>query len=171
MCSMSMLSPLAYVGAANRRGTAAKPAPRPKVFLRKSRLFFMVLPLQDLADPTVPTNSMDIRSKRDARPSNRPEVATVAIPWLEGEAETQMRRMEKAAACAGGGAGGPLSKPHTAVKSGARNSAVVLRTTALLRTTLTSGTTFLQTLRRSAVTQFVWHDCDTNTALTASTPG
>src|SRR6266851_5740566 len=50
--------------------------------------------------------------------------------------ETSMRRMEIDAACAGG-AGGPLSKPHTAVKSGARNSAVVPRTTALLRTTVT----------------------------------
>jgi len=61
-----------------------------------------------------------------------------------------MRRMEKDAACSGGEAGGPLSKPHAAVKS---------------------GTTLLQTLRRSAVTQFVWHHCDINTALMASTPG
>jgi hypothetical protein len=45
--------------------------------------------------------------------------------------------MKKDAACAGGGAGGPLSKPHAAEKWGARNSAVVLKTTALLRTTVT----------------------------------
>jgi len=80
---------------------------------------------------------MDIGSKKDARPSNRREIAAVAIPLLEGEGQTQIRRMEKDAACAGGGAGGPLSKPHTAVKSGAKNSAVVLRTTALLQTTFT----------------------------------
>src|SRR5713226_10400049 len=53
-----LLSPLACGGAAKRRGAAAKPAPKPKVFLRKSRLFFMALPLQELADPTVPRNSM-----------------------------------------------------------------------------------------------------------------
>jgi hypothetical protein len=82
-----------------------------------------------------------------------------------------MRRIEKDAACAGGRAGGLLSKPHAAVKSGARNPAVVPRTPALLRTTVTWGTAFLQTLSRSAVTQFVWHDCDINTALMAATPG
>src|SRR3989442_14804064 len=84
MCSMSMfsplLSPLACGGAAKRRGAAAKPAPKPKVFLRKSRLFFMALPLQELADPTVPRNSMDIGSKRDARPGSRHQVAALAIP-------------------------------------------------------------------------------------------
>jgi len=80
-----------------------------------------------------------------------------------------MRRMEKDAAPTGCGAGGPLSKPHTAIQFGARNSIVLLRTTALLRTTVTSGTTFLQALRRSVVAQFVRHDCDNDTALTAST--
>ena len=82
-----------------------------------------------------------------------------------------MRRMENDAPRAGGGAGGPLSKPHVALKSGARNSVVVPRTTALLRTTVTGGTTFLQTLRRSAVTQLAWHDCDINIAHMASTSG
>ena len=82
-----------------------------------------------------------------------------------------MRRMEKDAARAGGRAGGPLSKPHAAMKSGARNSAVVPKTTALPRTTVTWGTTFLLSLRRFAVTQFVWHDCDINTTLMASIPG
>src|SRR6266852_7220665 len=40
--------------------------------------------------PNCPQNSMDIGSKRDARPSNRREVAAVAIPLLGGEEETQM---------------------------------------------------------------------------------
>jgi hypothetical protein len=80
-----------------------------------------------------------------------------------------MRRMEKDAARTRRRAGGPLSKPHTAIQFGARNSIVLLRTTALLRTTVTSGTTFLQRLRRSVVGQFVRHDCDNDTALTAST--
>jgi hypothetical protein len=79
-----------------------------------------------------------------------------------------MRRMEKDAARTRRGAGGPLSKPHTTIQFGARNSIVLLRTTALLRTTGTSGTTFLQTLTRSVVAQFVRHG-DNDTALTAST--
>jgi len=110
------------------------------VFLRKSRLFFMVLPLLGSANggPTLSRKTqIDIGSKRDAWPSDRHKVAAVAIPLLEGEGETQMRRMEKDAACAGGGVGGPLSKPHAAVKSGATNSTIVPRTTALLRTTVT----------------------------------
>jgi hypothetical protein len=37
-----------------------------------------------------------------------------------------MRRMEKDAARTGRGAGGPLSKPHTAIQFGARNSIVLL---------------------------------------------
>jgi hypothetical protein len=60
----------------------------------------------------------------------------VAIPLLE-EWETQMRRIEKDVTWAGDGAGGPLSKPHAAVKSGARNATVVLRTTALRRAAVT----------------------------------
>jgi hypothetical protein len=78
-----------------------------------------------------------------------------------------MRRMLKDALHTEGEYGGPLSKPHAAVKSGARNAVEVRRTTALLRTTVTWGTTFLQTLRRSAVMQFVWHDCAIKTAFTA----
>jgi hypothetical protein len=136
MCFMSMPAPLSC-GAANRRGAAAKPAPRPRVFLRKSRLFFMVLPRQELADPTVPRNSTDIESKRDAWPSNRREVAAVAIRSLEGGSETQMRSMEKGAACAGGRTGGPLSNPQASVKLTARNAVVVPRTTTLRRTTVT----------------------------------
>src|SRR5882724_5391708 len=61
MCSMSM--PLACFGAANRRGAAARPAPRPKVFLRKSRLFFMALPLQGVGRTHRP-RKLDIGSKR-----------------------------------------------------------------------------------------------------------
>src|SRR5882762_9647366 len=71
MCSMSMLCPLACAGAASSRGAAAKPAPRPKACLKKSRLFFMARPLQELTDPTVLTNSMDIGSKRDAQLGTR----------------------------------------------------------------------------------------------------
>ena len=82
-----------------------------------------------------------------------------------------MRRMEKEAARAGDRRGGPLSKPQAAVKLGARNAVVVPRTTALRRTTVTRGTTFLQALRRSVVVQFVWHDGDTKTSLAASTTG
>jgi len=80
-----------------------------------------------------------------------------------------MRRMEKDAARTERGAGGPLSKPDTAIQFGARNSIVLLRTPALLRTTVTSGTTFLQMLRPCVVAQFARHDCDNDTALTAST--
>jgi hypothetical protein len=82
-----------------------------------------------------------------------------------------MRRMEKAAACAPGGAGGPLSRPHAVVEPGARNSAVILGTTVLRRPAVRGRTIFLQTLSRSVATQFVWHDCGINTARMASTPG
>ena len=82
-------------------------------------------------------NSTDIGSKRDAWPSNRREVAAVAI-WSPGEErETQMRRMKKDAACAGGLRGGPLSKPQASVQLTARNAVIVPRTTTLRRTTVT----------------------------------
>ncbi len=74
----------------------AKPAPRPKVFLRKSRLFFIALPLQELAGPTVP-ESQWILDRREARPGSRHQVAALAIPLLEGKRKTQMRRMLKEA--------------------------------------------------------------------------
>jgi hypothetical protein len=82
-----------------------------------------------------------------------------------------MRRMETDAARARDGAGGPLSKPHAAVKAGAKNSAVRSSTTAAVWTTVTRGTTFLEALRRAALTQLVWHDCETITILMASTAG
>jgi hypothetical protein len=47
-----------------------------------------------------------------------------------------MRRMLKNAVYAEGEYGGPLSKPHAVVKSGARNAAVVSKTTEPLRTTV-----------------------------------
>src|ERR1700676_1102205 len=78
---MSMLAPFAC-GARNRPGVAAKAALRPRVFLRKSRLFFMDLPLRSWRTQLSPRDSMDIGSKRDARPSNRHQVAAVAIPLL-----------------------------------------------------------------------------------------
>src|ERR1700686_69791 len=134
--SRSMLAPFAC-GARNRPGVAAKAALRPRVFLRKSRLFFMVLPLKSWRTQLSPRDSMDIGLNRDAQPNKRLEVAPMATALLEGEGTTQMRRMEKDARWGGDGAGGPLSKPHAAVKSGARNSAVALRTTARLRTAVT----------------------------------
>lgn len=82
-----------------------------------------------------------------------------------------MRRMKKDAACAGGGAGGPLSELHAGAGSGVRNSAVAARMTVPLWITVTCGITFFETFRRSAVTQFVWHDCDINPAPMASKPG
>ena len=48
-----------------------------------------------------------------------------------------MRRMKKDAAWTESGAGGPLSKPHAAVKAGAKNSVVLSRTTAAVWTTVT----------------------------------
>src|ERR1700676_5170421 len=136
---MSMLAPFAC-GARNRPGVDAKAALRPRVFLRKSRLFFMVLPLKSWRTQLSPRDSMDIGLNRDAQPNKRLEVAPMAKALLEGGEPTQMqkmRRMEKDARWGGDGAGGPLSKPHAAVKSRARNSAVVLRTTARLRTAVT----------------------------------
>src|SRR2546425_6456016 len=76
-----------------------------------------------------------IEERCTAKQSTRSRCCGYTVAKRRGE--TQMRRMEKDAACSGGEAGGPLSKPHAAVKSGARNSAVVLRTTVLLRTTVT----------------------------------
>ena len=48
-----------------------------------------------------------------------------------------MRRMEKDAALVGVGAGGPLSKPEAALKTGAKNSVVRSRTTAAVWTAVT----------------------------------
>ncbi len=111
---------------------------------------------------------MDMGYKRDAW---RHHVAALAMRLLEGDGRTQMRRMLKEPVYAEGEYGGLVSEVHAAPGSGARNSAVVSRTTAPLRTTVTCATIFLQTLRRSAVTQFVRHDCDINIALMASTGG
>src|SRR6266704_6507508 len=130
MCSMSMLSPPICAGAANRRGTAAKPAPRPKVFLRKSRLFFIALPLQKFAGPTVREGQWIL----DRREVHGQAVDIKSLLWLylclEGKGETQMRRMLKDAPRAVGGAGGPLSALHAAAGSGATNLAAASRTTA-----------------------------------------
>jgi hypothetical protein len=70
-----------------------------------------------------------------------------------------------------GGAGGPLSALHVAAGSGATNLAAASRTTAPAWTTVNGERTFLETLRRSAVTQFVWHDCDTTTRRVSSKAG
>jgi hypothetical protein len=66
-----------------------------------------------------------------------------------------MRKNAEKAAYTEGGEPGPLSKIHAAAGSGARNSPAVSRTMVPLWTTaLLRGTTFLQTLRRSALMQF-----------------
>jgi hypothetical protein len=54
-CPMCLPAPLSC-GVANVLGTAAKPAPRLRLVKRKLRLFFMILPLQRLVDPTVHGN-------------------------------------------------------------------------------------------------------------------
>ena len=82
-----------------------------------------------------------------------------------------MRRMLKEAADAEGGDGGLLSELHAFAGSNIRNSTVVSRATESRPTTVTCGTTFLETLSRSAVTQFDRHDCETNIGLMASIPG
>lgn len=81
-----------------------------------------------------------------------------------------MRRMLKDAAYAEGGEGEPLSKIHAAAGSGTGSLAAVAKTTVLVWTTVTRGTTFLEALRRSAVEQYVSHDRDINSALVALTP-
>jgi hypothetical protein len=91
-----------------------------------------------------------------------------AIALLEN-GKTQMRRMEKDAARAWIRAGGPLSKPHSAVNPGFRNSEVRSNATAAVWTPVTRGTTFLEVFRRSAVTQAVSHDRETVTKLIAAT--
>ena len=80
-----------------------------------------------------------------------------------------MRRMLKEAADTEGG--GLLSELHALAGLGVRNSALISRMTVPLWITVTCGITFLETFRRSAVTQFARHDWDTNTGLLASTPG
>ena len=73
-----------------------------------------------------------------------------------------MRRILKEAGDAEGGEGGLLSELHALARSGINNSAVVLRTTGPLSTTVACGTIVLETFIRSAVTQFDRHDCETN---------
>ena len=80
-----------------------------------------------------------------------------------------MRRMLKEAADVEDG--GLLSELHAFAGSGVSNSAIVSRMTVPLWITVTCGITFLETSRRSAVTQFARHDWDTSTGLSASTSG
>src|SRR5882724_2301469 len=117
-------------------------------------LLFLALPLQGLGGPTVHGN-WTLDQRQNAQPANRQRVAAWAIALLEGNGETQMRRMEKDAARTESGAGGPLSKPHAAVKSVSKNSAVLSRTAAAVWTTVTCGIISLEALRRSALTQLV----------------
>src|ERR1700694_2905966 len=103
MWSMSMPMPAPFAcGAANRRGAATKPAPRPKVFLRKSRLFFMVLPFKELADPTARENPWALDRGEIHGQAIDIKVAAVISP-LEREGKNQMRRTLKEAVYAGCG--------------------------------------------------------------------
>lgn len=77
---------------------------------------------------------MDIGYKRDAR---RHQAATLAMPLLGEEEETQMRRTVKPKYAVSDG-GGPLSELHAAAEWGATNFAVAFsRTMAPLPTTVT----------------------------------
>jgi len=67
--------------------------------------------------------------------------------------------------------GGLLSELPELPGSGVRSSASISRMTVPLWITVTCGITFLETFRRSAVSQFARHDWDTSTELLASTPG
>src|SRR6266567_4031079 len=95
MCSISMLAPL-FCGAASRRGAAAKPAPRPRVFLRKSRLLFMVLPLRELAGPSAPSETQrTLERNRYTVQAADIKVVALAISPTKMKGETQIRRMLK----------------------------------------------------------------------------
>jgi hypothetical protein len=65
----------------------------------------------------------------------------------------------------------PTSELHAVAVSGARNVALVSRTTTPVWAAVTWGTTFLERLRRSALSQFDGHDCDAITGLSARIPG
>src|ERR1700741_3113810 len=84
MCFMFMPFPLSYE-AAKRRGAAAIIALRPSVFLKKSRLFFMVFPLQQLGGPDcLDGTSTGVKPKRRNANGNRHQVAAFT-PLLEGD--------------------------------------------------------------------------------------
>ena len=92
---MSMPSPLACFGAANRRGAAARPAPRPKVFLRKSRLFFMALPLQGLGGPPSTETGHWIKKVCTASESTMSRglgYSAVRGKWRNSDAKDEKRR-------------------------------------------------------------------------------
>ena len=110
--------------------------------------------------------------------SDRSEVRTTeqststrcsAMPVLEGQVETQMRRMLKEAADAEDG--GLLSELHAFPGSGVGSSALISGRTVPVWIAVTCGITFLETFRRSALTQSARHDWDTSSGLSASTSG
>ena len=109
----------------------------------------------------------DRREVRTARQSTSSRCS--AMPLLEGQVETQMRRMLKEADDAEDG--GLLSELHALPGSGVGSSALISRRTVPVWIAVTCGITFLETFRRSAATQFARHDCDTSTGLLASTSG
>lgn len=80
-----------------------------------------------------------------------------------------MRRMLNEATDAIGGAW-PKPELHVVAVSGARNVAQVSRTTAPVWAAVTWGTTFLERLRGSALSQFDEHDCDAITGLSGHIP-
>jgi hypothetical protein len=80
---------------------------------------------------------MDIGSKEMHGQAIDTNSLLCPTPLLKVEEETQMRRTMKEEIHAVGGPGGPLSELHAAAGSGARDFAVVLRTTAPVWTTVT----------------------------------
>jgi len=93
----------------------------------------MVLPFKELVDPTVREKIHGRWIEERFTAGNRHKVAAVISP-LEIEGKNQMRRTLKEAAYAGCGDGGLPSKIHAPVRLGARNLAVVPKTTAPPRT-------------------------------------
>src|ERR1700687_1867722 len=104
MCFISIPAPLSC-GTPNRRGAGAKPARRPKVILRKSRLVFMAVPLQELTDPTVLRNSMDVGSmdtgsKGNAQQSTRHR-SLLCYTAARARGDSDAKNAERASVCRG----------------------------------------------------------------------
>jgi len=102
--------------------------------------------------------------RTEVRSDQQATSVAVAYAELKVEERTQMRRMLKEAANAVGGAW-PTSELQAVAVSGARNLAIVSRTTTPVWAAVTWRTTFLERLRRSALSQFDGHDCDAITGL------
>src|SRR2546429_2258789 len=106
--SMCMPAPFAW-GTPNRRGAAAKPAPRPRVFLRKSRLFFMVLPLSGLNPRVlVKLNGHWIQERCTATTSR---CVGYAASRRRGE-KSDAKNAERDTVCSGRGGRGAMQNPY-----------------------------------------------------------